>query len=85
MIEKNKISNESIINRIGQSLGKLYNINPHKAVKLLLKLSESSYENIRYLFATTLSSMEPHHFNHDLIEILSKHLIIQLNYIHQIH
>lgn len=76
MIETEFIKNESVINRVGQSLAKLLSINQFKGVKLLLELSLSKNENIKYLFAVSLNSIEPHLINYELVRRLSNHFLI---------
>lgn len=55
MIENNRIQNESVINRVADCAARLYNINQFKGAKLLMSLSTSNSENIRYLFADSIS------------------------------
>lgn len=77
MIESNRIQNESVINRVGQSVARLYNVNPTRGAKLLLNLASSKSENVRFLFATAISSIDLHLFNADVINQLSTLLLIQ--------
>lgn len=64
------------MNRVAQCVAKLYNTNAQKGANLLLGLSNSKFVNARYLFATSLSYIDPHLFNRDLINKLSTYLII---------
>ena len=73
LVQNNTIHNESIINGISICVAKFFDSDPKQALPLLTNLSSSPSENLRYIFATSMSSVNSCLFRRDFFNKLGMH------------